>query len=433
MFAITANNTSRFRRLAKEGSWIVIGQIAVVAGALVLVRVLTEYLDPEQYGQLALGLTVAGLVNQVVMGGIGAGIGRFYSIAAEKQDLGGYLNATRHLLAYATVAVVVIGLILIASLYWLGYSQWIGLTAAALVFSVLSGYNSTLNGIQNAARQRSIVALHGGMDAWLKIGLAVGVMFWLGTSSMAVVIGYACSSLLVMASQFFFLKRFLPVNANENATSTKEIWSNQMWLYAWPFSVWGIFSWLQTSTSRWAIEHFESFNEVGLFQVLSQLSSPIQLVVSMTLAFVSPILFSRTGNACNVSKIYSARRITNKLALFGIIITLLLCIFVVMFHSQIFYLFAGEKYRTQSFMSPWLVLSAGLLGISQIFCMQLFSELRTAEIRNVGVITAIFGAAANYVGVFLYGIHGAIYAQVLYALFNSIWLFKLTFIVKIKS
>ena len=56
------------------------------------------------------------------MGGIAAGIGRYYSIAAEKQDLGGYLHATRYLLAYATAAVVVIGLILMASLYWLGYA-----------------------------------------------------------------------------------------------------------------------------------------------------------------------------------------------------------------------------------------------------------------------------------------------------------------------
>ncbi len=77
----------RFQRLAKEGSWIVAGQIATVLGALVLVRVLTEYLEPAQYGQLALGLTVAGLVNQVVMGGVLAGIGRFYSIAAEANDL----------------------------------------------------------------------------------------------------------------------------------------------------------------------------------------------------------------------------------------------------------------------------------------------------------------------------------------------------------
>jgi len=48
---------TRIKRLAKEGSWIVIGQITVIAGALVLVRVLTEYLASAQYGQLALAHT----------------------------------------------------------------------------------------------------------------------------------------------------------------------------------------------------------------------------------------------------------------------------------------------------------------------------------------------------------------------------------------
>ena len=67
-------------------------------GALVLVRVLTEHLTPEQYGQLALVLTVAGMVNGSVMGVAATGIVRFYSIALEKQDLGGYMYDGRRLL-----------------------------------------------------------------------------------------------------------------------------------------------------------------------------------------------------------------------------------------------------------------------------------------------------------------------------------------------
>jgi O-antigen/teichoic acid export membrane protein len=109
--------------LAGEGGWIVFGQIAAVLGALVLVRVLTEYLEPHQYGQLALSLTVAGLVNGVLMGWTTNGITHFYSIAAEKQDLSGYLLAARRLLIYATAAVVAVGLMLMAGLLWTGYSQ----------------------------------------------------------------------------------------------------------------------------------------------------------------------------------------------------------------------------------------------------------------------------------------------------------------------
>ena len=114
---------TRFNRLAKESSWTVVGQLAAVVGALVLIRVLTEHLDPAQYGQLALGLTVAGLVNQTVFGGISAGTGRLYSIAAEKHDLPAYLRDSVRLLSYATLVLVAFGMALMANRLWMGHAH----------------------------------------------------------------------------------------------------------------------------------------------------------------------------------------------------------------------------------------------------------------------------------------------------------------------
>jgi hypothetical protein len=68
-----------FRRLANVDGWIVGGQLATVLGSLELVSLLTGYLDPAQYSLLSLGLTLAALVNQEVMGRVGAVIGLFYS------------------------------------------------------------------------------------------------------------------------------------------------------------------------------------------------------------------------------------------------------------------------------------------------------------------------------------------------------------------
>ena len=70
-------NRDRVLRLFKEGTWIAIGQLVSIVGSIVLVRVITEYLEPARYGELALGLTVGGFINQVVMGGVAGGIGRF--------------------------------------------------------------------------------------------------------------------------------------------------------------------------------------------------------------------------------------------------------------------------------------------------------------------------------------------------------------------
>ena len=71
-------------RLLKEGSWIAIGQIVSGLGSIILVKVLTEKLSPTPYGEMALGLTISSLMNNIVIGGINNGIARFYSIAFEK-------------------------------------------------------------------------------------------------------------------------------------------------------------------------------------------------------------------------------------------------------------------------------------------------------------------------------------------------------------
>lgn len=227
----------RLHRLISEGSWIIAGQIGSSLGMLALVRVLTKNLNPSQYGQIALGLTVVGLINQVIFAGITNGVGRYYSIAAEKQDLAAYWHAVRYLIFYATVAILIIGLLLLLSLLSLGYSDWIGLVTAALLFSVFSSYNSVLNCIQTAARQRAVVAIHGGLESWLKIVLAVALMLWFGASSTAVIIGYTLSSLLTVISQFFCLRRTIPSQRTDVSGSQK--WVHQIWVYSLPFASWG--------------------------------------------------------------------------------------------------------------------------------------------------------------------------------------------------
>jgi O-antigen/teichoic acid export membrane protein len=412
---------TRFKRLAKEGSWIVAGQIATVTGALVLVRVLTEYLDQVQYGQLALGLSVAGLVNQVVMGGIMVGIGRFYSIAAEKQDLSGYLHATRNLLAYATGVVVLIGLILIASLLWLGYSQWIGLAAAALVFSVLSSYNGALSSIQNAARQRSIVAFHGGLDAWLKIGLAVGVVLWLGTSSTAVVIGYASSSLLITFSQLFFLRR--TITQQQANTSNHRQWMNQIWAYSLPFSSWGIFTWMQQVSDRWALQAYASTAEVGQFAVLFQLGyTPIALLTGMIMSFLGPIMYQRSGDATDHARNANVHQLGWRMTHLSLMIALLGFAVTFIMHEWLFRLLVAKEYRGVSYMLPWVVLAGGFFAAGQMLALKLMSEMKSARMTTPKIATALLGILSNVVGAVFDGVHGVVWALVVFSTIYFVWM-----------
>jgi O-antigen/teichoic acid export membrane protein len=415
---------SRARRLAKEGSWVIAGQIASVAGALVLVRVLTEYLEPAQYGQLALGLTIAGLVNQFVMGGVTNGIGRFYSIAAEKNDLPGYLHASCRLMGYTTAAVVTTALVLMVGLLWLGYSQWMGLAAAALVFSVLSGYNTLFSGIQNAARQRAIVAFHGGLNAWLKILLAAGVMLWLGRSSTAVVMGYALASLLVTGSQLFFLLRLIPTQSTR--LREHDNWGQQIWAFSWPIHIWGFFTWLHLSSDRWALQSFASIDEVGLYAVLFQLGySPIVLLVSMVTSFLGPIFYQRAGDATNPSRNANVTNIAVALALASVVVSVLAFIILTIFHGPVFKVFVTAEYGAISHLLPWMVLAGGVFGAGQVISVNIAALKKSKERIPVKSISAILGVMFNIIGAYIYGVEGVVYAMFAFSTVYFIWMLLL--------
>ena len=417
---------SRYRRLAKEGSWIVVGQIASVLGALVLVRVLTEHLDPVQYGQLALGLTVAGLVNQVVMGGVNNGISRFYSIAAEKQDVGGYLRASWRLMLYATLAVLVIGLTLMGGLLFLGHFQWMGLAAATLVFSVLSGYNSSLSGIQNAARQRAIVAFHGGLDAWLKILLAVGMLVCLGNSSTAVVMGYALSSLLVTGSQFIFMRRLIWRQSKPNGDSRQ--WVLPMWAFSWPFSTWGIFTWVQQSSDRWALETFAMTQDVGLYAVLFQLGyTPIAMATGLAMSFLGPILYQRSGNATDLVRNANVQRLAWRITLSCMMLTLIVFMLALDLHDWLFRWLVAVDYRGVSYLLPWMVLAGGIFAAGQMLALKMMSELKSTAMIWAKIGTAILGVLFSVYGASVAGVKGIAAATVAFSVIYFLWIFLLSF------
>lgn len=414
-------NPSRLKRLAKEGTWIIIGQVVTVAGTLVLVRVLTEHLEPAEYGELALGLTIAALLQKVVFGGIGNGIGRYYAIAAEANDLDGYLRNARTLLLYSTLTAIALGVLILTSIQWFGDAKWLGLAGATLVFAILSGYNSALSGIQNAARQRAIVALHGGMNAWLKIFFAVAVMAWLGTTSEAAVVAYAISMFVVTISQLLFVR--LTITRDTAPNTNQQDWLPRIWTYSWPFSTWGVFTWLQQVSDRWALDSFATITDVGHYAVLYQLGyAPITIITGMATAFLGPILFQRSGDATNAKRNADVHRLSWTLTYLALAFTGIVTVVTFTIHDWIFSLLVATDYRGISSLLPWFVLAGGLFAAGQALSLKLSSEMKTRTLAKVKILTAIFGVGLNIIGAMLAGINGVVVALVLFAASHLIWI-----------
>lgn len=417
--------SARFRRLFKESFWIVLGQAAAVIGALVGVRLLTELLDPAAYGELALGMAVATLVNQTVLGPLSNGATRFYAPAQEQGALGGYLNAVRRLVLSATGIIVLMILLTAVGLLIAGRTEWIGIAIAAIIFATLSGYNAILSGIQNAARQRAIVALHQGMESWARFLVAAGLLLWLGATSTVAMVGYAVAVMLVLGSQYVFFRKIAPKNVTGPYIEGR--WREQMLKYSWPFASWGIFCWAQIASDRWALEFFATTREVGLYAVLFQLGyQPVSMATGMAMQLLSPILYQRAGDASDSRRNANVHNFSWRLTWFSLSVTGTAFLVALLFHTQIFGIFVAKEYASISYLLPWMVLAGGVFAAGQVMALNLMSQMKTHAMVVTKIATAILGVIFNFAGAYFLGIAGIVFAGVLFSVLYSMWMAMLS-------
>jgi len=417
--------SERFRRLSREGAWIVLGQTAAILGSLVGVRLLTELLDPIAYGELALGMTVATLVNQTMLGPLSNGITRFYAPARESNEIGAYLGATRWLVLSATAVMVLLSVFAFSGLFLVGRSEWIGVAIPALIFAILSGYNSILNGIQSAARQRPIVALHQGIESWLRFLIAAGLMVWLGATSAVAMVGYVVATVLVLGSQCVYFRKIAPERLH--ATDKEKTWEVRIWKYSWPFATWGVFTWAQQVSDRWALELFATTQEVGCYAVLFQLGYyPISMATGMATQFFAPIFYQRAGDAIDSRRNANVHSLSWRLTGLALGVTCLAFLLASLFHVRIFQVLAAKEFLIVSYLLPWMLLAGGLFAAGQTIALGLMSQMKTRTMVAAKIVTALLGTIFNFAGARWYGTTGVVIASVLFSVLSFLWMLLLS-------
>jgi O-antigen/teichoic acid export membrane protein len=402
--------------LSKELSWVLIGQILAMCGSLILLRLLTESLEPAEYGRFALALTLVGLINCLVMGGIVNGIGRFYPIADDKNDVHSYLYASFKLMSYTGSVALIAGLVAILVLLWLDYAQWLSFLIVVIALAITGGYNSFFNSIYNAARKRNLFAAHIALDPFIKVLLVIGLMQWFDISAILVIICYVVSSLLILISQFFFLHRKYNVKTIFSIVSPKQDWVKMIFIFSWPIMIWGVFGWAQNSAARWALQVYGSIDDVGYYSVLSQIGYvPIQTLMGVFMTFLNPIIYGMAGDAQNISRREKVNSLTNRISLLGIIITAILTLFSFFFHYQIMNIFVAKEYLIISGYLPIMIASGGIFGIALVIAAKHLSFLSAKQIMPASIGSAIIGVIAAFTGVYFYSFVGVVYAGLVHS------------------
>lgn len=418
-------HSARFRNLSKEGLWVVLGQLMAVSGSIVGVRLLTGLMPPAAYGELALGMTAATLVNQAIFGPLNNGVTRLYAPAQEQGCLGSYLEAVLKLVSSATGVVILLLILSVICLLISGLSEWVFIVIAALIFAVLSGYNSILDGIQNAARQRSVVALHQGIGSWLRFCGAGAFLLLLGANSSVAMMGYAISVVIVIVSQCVFVRKI--TFKNGPGINKKRNWQDSIWNFTWPISIFGVFTWLHLISDRWALELFSTTTEVGLYTVLFQLGYyPMSMGIGMALQFLTPIFYQRAGDATDKKRTENVRTMSLYMTAFTVGGTCLTFLVAMLFHKQIFLLFVNIEYISTSYLLPWMLLSGGFFAAGQTLALNLQSQMKIREIMTAKIVTAIIGVILNFAGAYFFAIKGIVIAGGVFSGMYFLWMLVLS-------
>lgn len=419
-------SAGRFRRIGIEGIWIIAGNLVSVGGSLALVRVLTEMLNPAQYGEVALALTIVGLANQLIMGGIIAAVGRYWSVAIEQGDLRAYMGASISMFVLGGIAIAAVGLILLAGLAAFGLGVWTGTVIAALVLAVVSSANALCSAVQNAARQRPVVALNGALDAWLKIGLAFAIVTLMGASSTAVLWGYIASSALVTASQIGFLIRLLRRSDRHSPaarSSGQPDWLGQLWHYAWPFSTWGIFTWAQQASDRWALQGFASQADVGSYAVLFQLGyTPVALATGLMVTLLGPILYARSGDATDRGRNAGVAQATWRLCWCVIAATLAASGLIFLTSDWLFSILVSEAFREHAGLLGFMVLAGGVFAAGQVLALRTQSDMTVRQTIPVKIGSAVIGVILNVVLAYHLGLLGVVLGALAFSIIYFTWI-----------
>lgn len=294
------NLAHRFHTVKGEMAWILFGQFLGVTGGFIGIKALTNLLGPEGYGQLALGITISGVLTLLVYSPVANVVIRYFSVCRERGQLGLYFALLRKAHGRLAAAFLVVVVVAGAVTWLLAGAEWAVVAFLSTMFGVVSGVNASFVSLQSAIRQRRIVALHQGADVWLRIGLAIVFVLLFGATGTSALLGYFLGTLLVTVSQWRYALRNPEIGGHwaagkpdpgEEATVFREFSS-----YAFSFMVFAGFVAVSIYADRWIIQFHSGERGVGIYSAILQIaSSPVGILFAMINQLMVPIIFEQAG------------------------------------------------------------------------------------------------------------------------------------------
>lgn len=346
-------------------------------GSFIGIKVLTNLLEPAEYGRLALGLTIAGFINLYIYGPLGSVVTRYFVVCRERGELNIYFSILKRAHKFLAIILPLLALVAggVTGLY--AGPQWALIVIFASLYGVVGGINISYQALQSVVRQRKIVALHQGADVWLRTVLSILLLYMFQKSGYTALIGYLLGTLLITLSQAAFALRNSEIRKDwksplPGGVRQKES-VREFFAYAAPFVVFAGFSAISAYADRWVIQGMFGVQEVGIYAAVYQIANaPISIFFAMQNQFMVPIIYERAGAMTSASQAVSSFQAVRMMVLLSSGVVLVIVVFSALFSEPLMRLLTSKVFSLYHDMLWITTLGLSIFNIAQIFCIKGF-------------------------------------------------------------
>jgi O-antigen/teichoic acid export membrane protein len=397
-FQMTKKATSRKTSLVKDSSIYLATNILNAAIPFLLLPFLTRYLDPAEYGKVAMfQMLIVALGAFVGVNVAGATARKYFDLDAGHNHLDAFIGACLHILVASAALIAVI--FYIVGEYIAG---WLGIGFASLFQALLVSFCTVIIQIRLTQWQISHRPLFYGafllLNSFVNLGLSVLLVAGMGKGAEGRIDAQVIASITCALLALISLKkdRLLKVVGWSRA------YFNEALRFGVPLIPHVAGGFLLMSADRFVIKSQLGLGSAGLYTVAFQVSMGLNLVFdSINKAYV-PWLYHRLSENLEGTK----RRIVKYTYLWFVAIILL--------GSALFFVgplivtaVAGDEYHASAEIAGYLFVAQALAGMYLMVTNYIFYSKRTGALSITTLSTGALNVGLMFILVKYMGLAGA--------------------------
>jgi O-antigen/teichoic acid export membrane protein len=389
------------KRQLREVAWVVAGQAGTALGTLIGVRILTQFLSPDDYGSVTLAMGLSVLATNLVAAPITQAAVHFYpgvvASGSASELLAAVLRGYRAMTPWILSAVVVGGCVY---LFWQHGSPALFVVLVLLFAS--DCWRSANLSLLGAARRQQRYGSWMASDAWSRPLAASLIVALVGGSPELVLTSYLIISVCL---NILFSRGLWPRDAQATpaAARAREL-DQRMWAYALPLIPLGVISWVSTLGDRYFIGGLLGVADAGIYAAVHGLSnSPFMILNTMAELGLRPIYQTAVTQGDTAR---SRRILTIWLAVVISAAALGLSLFAIG-HEWLARIFVGTQFRSGSSLMPWIASGYAIRATSYVFERVCYAYGATRRVLLIQLCAVIATFALTPLAVITLGLKGA--------------------------